>query len=203
MKTRNTFLLIGLIGGLVCVIPGPLLSIFTLTWSVGPVFFIAVVAGIITTGARHQLQDGYFRYLAGFVVCFVTYLLALTIFFGVYGFSPDWFGVRPSQSVDQFGIDVWLGLLVAGAFASGGIAFFGFVLTGWWSNYLVLRLLMAGIVTIVVTFMVNFPFHNYWSFFGVLISLGSSLFCGAVGGHIWQHLELGRHIGETAPPSLV
>jgi len=70
MKTRITFLLAGLIGGLVCVTPGPLLSIFTLTWGVGPAFFVAVVAGIITTRARRHLQAGFLRYIAGLVVCF-------------------------------------------------------------------------------------------------------------------------------------
>jgi hypothetical protein len=122
MKTKITFLLTGLIGGLVCVMPGPLLSIFTLTWGVGPAFFVAVVAGIIMTGAGRHLQADLLRHIAGLVVCVITYLLALMVFFGVYGFSPDWLGVRPSDNVDRFGMDVILGLLAAGAFAAGGIA---------------------------------------------------------------------------------
>ena len=40
MKTKTTFFVAGLIGGLVCVTPGPLLSIFTLTWGVGPAFLL-------------------------------------------------------------------------------------------------------------------------------------------------------------------
>jgi hypothetical protein len=46
---------------------------------------------------------------------------ALTLFFAVAGFSPDWFGFRPSDLVNhQFGIDVVLGLLAAATFAAGG-----------------------------------------------------------------------------------
>ena len=200
MKNQITFLLTGLIGGLVCVAPGvSWLMLLTLTWGVGPAFFAAVVAGIIITGARHRLQAGFLRYIAGLVVCFITYLLALTVFFAVAGLSPDWFGFRPSDLINhEFGIDVVFGLLTAATFAAGGIALFTFVLTGRWNNFLLGRLLLAGIVTIVFTFIVNYPFRSYWSFYGVLVPLGSSLFCGAVGGHIWQHSESGRQIGATA-----
>jgi len=197
MKTKITFSLTGFIGGLACVIPGPLLSIFTLTWGVGPAFFVAVLAGIIITGARRHLQAGFLRYIAGFVVCFITYLLALMVFFGVYGFSPDWFGFRPSDNVDQFGMDVVLGLVAAAIFAAGGIALFAFVLTGRWSNSLLARLLLAGIVTIIVTFIVNYVFHSYWSFFGVLLPLGNALFCYLVGSQIWQQADVGRQVAET------
>lgn len=199
MKTRITFLLTGLIGGLVCVTPGPLLSIFTLTWGVGPAFFIAVVAGIIITGARHHLQASFLRYAAGLVVCFITYLLALTVFFGVAGFSPEWFGFSPSDLVDhQFGIDVVLGLIAAATFAAGGITLFAFALTGRWSKSLLARLLLAEIVTIIVTFIVNYPFHSYWSFYGVLLPLGNALFCYLVGTQIWQQPEVGRQVAATA-----
>lgn len=200
MKTRITFLLAGLIAGLVCVTPGPLLSIFTLTWCVGPAFFAAVVAGIIITGARRHLQADFLRYIAGLVVCFITYLLALMMFFAVAGYSPDWFGFRPSTNFDQFGIDVAIGLLAAGTFAAGGIALFAFVLTRRWSNSLLLRLFLSGIVTIIITFILNYPFRNYWSFYGVLLPLGNSLFCGAVGAHIWQHSESERHVATAREP---
>ena len=186
MKTKITFFVAGLIGGLVCVMPGPLLSIFTLTWGVGPAFFLAVIAGIIITGARCHLQADFLRYGSGLVVCFITYLLALAVFFAVEGFSPDWFGFRPSPNFDHFGIDVVLGLLAAGTVAAGGIAFFAFVLTGQWSNSLLARLLLAGILTIIVTFIANYPFQIYWSFYGVLFPLGNALFCHLVGIQIWQ-----------------
>lgn len=194
MKTQITFWLTGLIGGLGCVAPGvSWLMLLTLTWGVGPAFFVAVVAAIIITGARRHLQAGFLRYITGLVVCFITYLLALTVFFAVAGFSPDWFGFGPSDLLNhEFGIDVVLGLLAAATFAAGGIALFAFVLTGGWSNFLLGRLLLAGIVTIVITFVVNYPFRSYWSFYGVLVPLGSSLFCGAVGAHLWATLSKRR-----------
>jgi hypothetical protein len=148
-RQQITFLMTGLIMGLVCVLPGKsLLMLLTLTWGVGPAFFAAVVAGIIITGARRHLQAGFLRYIAGLVVCFVTYMLALTVFFAVGGFSPGWFGFRPSDSFEQFSMDIFLGLLAAATFAASGIALFAFVLTGRWSNSLLARLLLAGIVTI-------------------------------------------------------
>jgi hypothetical protein len=199
MKNQITFLLTGFLGGLLCVMPGPLLSIFTLTWGVGPAFFVAVIAGIIITGARRHLQAGLLRYLAGLVVCFITYLVSLTVLFAVAGFSPDWFGFTPSDFVThQFGMDVFLGLLAAAIFAAGGIAVFAFVLTSRWSKSLLLRLLSAGLITITATFIVNYPLRSYWSFYGVLVPLGTALFCGAVGAHIWQHSESERQVVVTA-----
>jgi hypothetical protein len=199
MKTRIMFLLTGLIAGLVCVAPGvSWLMLLTLTWGVGPAFFVAVVVGIKITGARHHLQGGFLRYLVGLVVCLITYLLALMVFFGVYGFSPGWFGFRPSENVHQFGIDVVLGLLAATAFAAGGIALFTFVLTRQWSNSLLRRLLWAGIATIIVTFILNYRFHSYWSFFGVLLPLGNALFCYLVGIQIGQQPEVERQLAATA-----
>lgn len=191
MKTHITFLLTGLVVGLVCVVPGPLLSILTLTWGPGPAFFVGVVGGMIITGAGRDVLTNVVRYFVGFVICFITYLLALMVFAAVGGLSPDWFGFRPSPNFDQFGVDVVLGLLAAAIFAAGGIAFFAFVLTGRWSNSLLRRLLLAGLITIIVTFIVNYPFRSYWSFFGVLIPLGMSLFCRVVGTHI-NHINRDR-----------
>lgn len=198
MKNQLTFLLTGLIAGLVCVAPGvSWLMLVTLTWGVGPAFFVAVVAGLIMTGARRHLRANFLRYIAGLVVCFIAYLLALMVFFVVYGFSPDLFGLRPSANVDRFGIDVVLGLLAAATFAAGGIALFAFVLTGRWSNSLLARLLVAGIVTITITFIINYPFHSYWSFYGVLLPLGNALFCYLVGTQIWQQPEMARQVAVT------
>jgi hypothetical protein len=190
MKNQLAFVLTGLLAGMVCVLPGEsFLMLLTLTWGVGPAFFIAVFAGLAITGARSQVRAGALRYSVGMVICFITYLLALMVFFAVYGFSPDWFGFRPSNNIDQFGIDVWLGLIAAGTVGASGIALFTVLLSGKWSKSLPLRLMTAGILTIVVTYIVNLPFRSYWSFFGVLIPGGMSLFCWVVGTHISQHLK--------------
>jgi len=182
--------LTGLIAGLICVtfwsFGSPEIAIIGLTWGVGPLFFVAIVAGIVITGARRYFQPGLLRYLAGLVLCTVTYVVALTAFFGVVGFSPDWFGFRPSGDIIQFGIDVWLGLIAAGAVGASGIALFTALLTRKWSNALLLRLMLAGLLTILVTFIANLPFHNYWSLLGVLLPLGSALFCWLVGTQIYE-----------------
>lgn len=191
MKNEMKFLLTGLIGGLICVAPGvswPM--VLTLGWGVGPTFFAAVVAGIIFTGERRHLKANLLQYLAGLAVCSITYLIALVVFVWVAGFSPEWFGLRRSDFAKfEFGIDIVLGFVAAATCAAGGIALFAFVLTRRWSNLLLGRLLLAGIVTIVFTFIINYPFRSYWSFYGVLVPLGSSLFCGAVGAHFWEHSE--------------
>jgi len=121
------------------------------------------------------------------------------VFFGVAGFSPDLFGFRQSASFEHFGLDVWLGLIAAGVVGASGIALFSALLTGKWSNSLLLRLVLAGFLTILVTFIANLPFHNYWSFMGVLFPLGDALFCYLVGTQIWQHLQAAGQVAATAP----
>lgn len=194
MKAKQiAFLLTGLIAGLICVAPGSSwVVLLTLTYGVGPIFFVAVLGGILVTGAWRHIQADFLRYLAGLVVSTITALLALMAFFAVGGFSPDWFGFRRSANIVHFGLDVWLGLIAAGAVGASGIALLTALLTGKWSNSLLRRLLFAGLLIVAVTFLVNLPFHNYRSFLGVLLPLGDALFCWLVGTQIWQHIELGK-----------
>lgn len=191
MRRRQiTFLLAGLIAGLICVAPGSSwVVLLTLTYGVGPSFFAAVLAGILVTGAWRHLKADFLRYLAGLVLCAITYFLALLVFLAIDGYSPDLLGFRPSGNVENFGLDVWLGLIAAGAVGASGIALFTAMLTGQCSKSLFLRLLLAGLITIVITYMVNLPFHSYWSFLGVLLPIGSALFCWLVGTQIWLHHE--------------
>ena len=182
--------------GLICVafrlFGSPEIAIIGLTWGGGPLFFGAIVAGIEFTGASRYFRPGLLRYLAGLVLCTITYLVALTAFFGVFGFSPGWIGFRPSDDMVHFGIDVWLGLIVAGVIGAIGIALFAALLKQKWSNALLLRLIVAGFLTISITFAANFPFRNYWSFLGVLVPLGNALFCSIVVSDISQRPEVQR-----------
>jgi hypothetical protein len=172
--------------------------LLTLTYGVGPLFFIAVLAGILLTGAWRRLQVDFLRYLAGLVLCTITYLLALMAFFAVGGFSPDWFGFRQSANIIHFGLDVLLGLITAGIVGASGIVAFTALLTRKWSTPLLLRLMLAGLVTIVVTFIANLPFHSYWSFFGILFPVGNALFCWLVGTQIWQHIEAAGQVAAKS-----
>jgi hypothetical protein len=155
-----------------------------LAYGVGPLFFIAVIAGILITGAWCRLPGGFLRYLAGFVCCLLTYVLAMAVCVWVGGFSPVWFGFRGSAYIEDFGPDIWLGLIAAGVVGACGITLFASILTGRWSTVLLQRLALAGLVTVVVTFLANLPFHHYWSFFGVLFPLGNALFSWVVGMQI-------------------
>lgn len=193
-----TFFIVGMLAGLICVavasIGSPEITLLSLTWFVGPLFFVAVLAGIVITGTWHYFQPGLLRYLAGFVVCTVTYAVALIAFFAVFGFSPGWLGFPPSSNIAGFGIDVWLGLIAAGAVGASGIALFAALLTGIWSKLLLQRLMLAGLFSTSVTFIANLPFHKDWSFFGVLLPLGNAVFCYFVGTHIWQHHKSRRPV---------
>jgi hypothetical protein len=74
-----------------------------------------------------------------------------------------------------------------------GISLFAALLTGTWSNHLLQRLMLAGLLAVSATFIANFPFQRNWSFFGVLLPVGNALFCYFVGSHIWYHDKSRRH----------
>jgi hypothetical protein len=194
VKTKHiTFSIAGLLAGLIVVaiksVGSIEIMILSLTWFVGPLFFVATLAGIVLTGAWRCFQAGFLRYLSGLVLCTITYSLALFTFFTVFGFSPDWFGVKPSSSIAGFGVDVGLGLAAAGVVGATGIWLFAALLTRKWSTGLLQRLMLAGLLCVCVTFIVNFPFQKEWSFFGVMLPLGNALFCCLVGSHIWRHCK--------------
>lgn len=179
-----TFLLTGLAAGAITVVGArgwPML----LVHGVGPLFFLAVLAAIILTGAWSHLGGGWWRILAGICICVGAYLLALFAFSAVGGYSLDILGIPSSGDSSRFGPDVWIGLLAAALVASACIEFLVYVLTGKWSNSFLLRLAVAGAVTVLVTFAVDRAAHSYWTFYGVLLPLGEGLFCAIVGAQIW------------------
>jgi hypothetical protein len=100
------------------------------------------------------------RYLAGLVLCTITYAVALMAFFAVFGFSPDWLGFQASASIALFGVDVALGLIAAVVVGALGISLFAALLTGTWSNHLLQRLMLAGLLAVSATFVANFPFQR-------------------------------------------
>lgn len=186
-RQQITFLLSGLVAGLVCGTLGTSSPVI-LVYGVGPLFFAAVVVGIAITVGWRYVQVSFLRHVAGLVLSTITYEVALFAFFAVAGNLSDWFGVRPSAQIADFRIDIWLGLIAAGVVGASGIAAFTALLTREWSTSLLLRLMLAGLVTIVVTFIANLPFHSYWSFFGILFPVGNALFCCLVGTQIWQRV---------------
>ncbi len=196
-RYQITFLLFGIIAGLTSVTLGTL-SLEFLAYGVGPLFFVAIVAGITITGAWRQLRISLWRYPVGLLLSTITYMAALVVFSGVGGFSPNWFGVQPSAHIEDFGVDVWLGLIAAGAVGAIGIALFTAVLTGKWSKSFLLQLVVAGLATIVVTYLVNLSFRSYWSFLGVLFPVGNAIFCYLVGAQVWRS-EVARPVSLTAP----
>lgn len=192
-----TFLLCGLVGGLISVTLGTSSPVI-LAYGVGPLFFAAVVAGIAITVAWSYVHVGVLRYVAGLLLSTTTYVAALFAFNVVTGFSPDWFSVRPSSSILDFGVDVWLGLIAAGVVGAIGISAFTALLIGAWSTSLLRRLMLAALITIVVTFITNLPFHSYWSFLGILLPVGDALFCGLVGSQIWLNPKAASDVAATA-----
>jgi hypothetical protein len=190
-RPQITFFVAGLIAGLICValvfLGPPEVAIMTLMIGVGPLFFVAVVAGIVISGAWRHFRPGFLRYFAGLVICATSYLATAIIFWWVAGLSSKWLGFRSSDSLGHFGFDIWLGLIAAGALGAGCIAMFTTLLTGRWSNALLRRLMLAGLITLVVTFVANRPFQTDWSFLGLLFPVGNALFSYLVGSHILQH----------------
>jgi hypothetical protein len=145
-----------------------------------------VLAAIALTGSWSRLNRGVWRIIAGICICTGAYLLALFTFLAMGGYWADFLHIRVSAET-RFGADVWLGLLAAALVASACIEFLVYVLTDKWSNAFLFRLAAAGVVSVLVTFIVgDRAGHFYWTFYGVLLPLGEGLFCGLIGAQIWS-----------------
>ncbi len=182
---RMIFLLAGLLAGLVTVgIAGvwPALLPVLLVLGVGPLFFVAVFAALALTRSWSRLASGWWRIFAGIFISTGAYLLAFSTFLIVAGYS----GIRTSTGPGPFGADVWVGLLAAALIAAGCIESLVFVLTGKWSNAFLFRLAAAGVVSVFVTFAFDLAKQSYWTFYGILLPVGESLFCWLVGAQIWR-----------------
>ena len=80
---------------------------------------------------------------------------------------------------------------------ASGIALFAALLTRRWSKALHRRLLLAGLLTICITFIANLSFHKDGSLLGVLLPLGYALFSWLVGTEIWQRLQVRSEVAVT------
>ena len=190
------FLLAGLFAGVITVALGTSRPTF-LAVGVGPLFFSALLAAIAITNSWSRLRHGIWRYVLAVCLCTGAYILALFTFSVVAGYSPQLLGVRPSGDITEFRADVWIGLLTAALVASICIELLAYVVTNKWSNSFLALLIAAGLISVVVTFLgrrmaSNLPSHQYWSFLGVLLTVGEALFCGVLGAQI---LASSRPIG--------
>src|SRR5262249_48703322 len=156
-------LLAGLTAGLLTV-AGAKARPMLLLHGVGPLFFVAGLVAITLNRSWSQLSRGWWRILAGAGICIGAYVLAFFTFWIVGGYSPDLLGIPSSRGINDLGADVGIGLLAAALVASVCIEFLAYVLTGKWSNAFFLRLAVAGVITVVVTFAIDRVGHSYWTF---------------------------------------
>jgi hypothetical protein len=192
-KQQIIFLSAGFIAGVITVAFGKV-SLTVLSIGVGPLFFLAILAAIAFTDSWPYLSRGFWRYVLAACISTVAYVLALVTFWWLGGYLQNLLGTHGSNDLSEFRLDMWIGLIAAALVAAVCIELMAYVLTGKWSNTVLARLVGAGILSIVVTFIAtravrpvgNLPLLYYWAFFGILFSLGEALFCGLVGAQIWR-----------------
>ena len=185
IKVQIKFLLSGFTMGFITVVIGRLWP-GLLTFLVGLLFGIAVLASITITSSWSRLRPGLWRYMVGSTVCTGTYVLALFTLISVSGYAPHLLGVPASDDIGEFRADIWIGFLAASLVASAGVESALYILTGKWSISSFGRLAVAGLVSVLVTFAASMAAHNYWSFMGTLLPVGEGLFCWLVGVQIWR-----------------
>lgn len=180
MRKRPIFFLAGVLAGATSAILGAS-SPTMLAIGVGPLFFGALVLAITFTASLQRVHGVIWRYVAVAFLSTAAYVLALFSFSIVAGYAPQVLGVRPSSDILEFRGDIWVGLIAGVLTASIFTELVTYILGGKWSNSFLFKFMIAGMTSILLTFIVNARFHNYWSFLGVLLPVGESLLCGLVG----------------------
>jgi hypothetical protein len=188
MRKEIVFLIAGFLAGLIAAAFGTSRPTM-LAVGVGPLFFAATLAAIAMTNSWSHLQGGIWRYAMAALLSTVAYVLALFTFSVAMGYAPQFAGLRASGDIVEFRGDVWLGLAAAVLVAAICVELVAFTLTGKWSNLSLALLVLAGLASVLVTFIANLQAHHYWSFIGVLLPVGEALSCGVVGAQIWRPSE--------------
>jgi hypothetical protein len=192
-RQQITFSLAGFTAGIIAVAAGRE-SLWVLTAGVGPLFFLAILAAIAFTGAWPHVRRGFWRYMLAACASTMAYVLALLTFWWLGGYLQSLLGTNGSNDLSEFRLDMWVGLIAAALIAAVCIELMAYILTGKWNNTVLARLVGAGILAIVMTFIAMRAVRStgnlppplyYWSFFGILFSFGEALFCGLVGAQIW------------------
>lgn len=193
-RQQITFLAAGFIAGSITVAAGRI-SLWVLTVGVGPLFFFAILAAIAFTDSWPHIRGGFWRYVLAACASTMAYVLALLTFWWLGGYVQTLLGSRGSSDLSEFRLDMWVGLIAAAVVAAVCIELLAYVLTSRWSNAVLARLAGAGILAIVLTFVVVRAVRStgalpslfyYWSFFGILFAFGEALFSGLVGAQIWE-----------------
>jgi FtsH-binding integral membrane protein len=183
-RQRLAFFLSGLIAGtvsvtLVALTNSPELTALILTYGAGILSFIGLISGLVISGTSQRMRVGTLRYVAVLILTVLSYLTAVCVFFVVLQQSAEVLG--HSRRIPDFTFGVWLGLAAASIIGAVGTTLLTTIMTNKWSFSLLTRLIFAATVTILTTYIINFPFHSPWSFFGVLLPLGNALFSYLVG----------------------
>jgi hypothetical protein len=177
------------VAGVVTVCLGSLAPAF-LTIGAGPLFFAALlIANLNSSQSLFRGNQG--RLWSGLVVCSAGYMLAFLAFNFAFAYSPELLNIEASDDVIQFRADVWLGLAAAGCVAALALYVLTTVLANARRPTVFFRALLCGIVAVVATYLVNLRFQHYWSFMGVLLPVGETLF-GCVAGPELEHIGLAR-----------
>jgi len=197
-RQQITFLLAGFIAGSITAAAGRV-SLWVLTVGVGPVFFLAVLTAIALTGSWAKVRHEFWRYVLAALASTMAYVLALLTFWWLGGYIQNLLGSRGSTDLSEFRLDMWVGLIAAALVAAVCVELMAYVLTGRWSNAVLVRLAGAGILAIVLTFVAVRAVRStatlpsllyYWAFFGILFSFGEALFSWLVGSQIWKTSRL-------------
>jgi hypothetical protein len=179
-RVRISFFLAGAVSGVTTALVGAKWPV-VLAVGVGPTFFLALLAGMSFAGACKRATRSWQRWSIAAALSTAVYILSLFAFSLAAGYSPDLLGVARSSDIVDFRGDVWVGIMAALLVASAGVELATWVLVGSWNTRAFLFLASAGLVTVLLAYAATSIAHSYWSFIGVLLSLGQGSFCGLVG----------------------
>jgi hypothetical protein len=137
----------------------------------GPIFVGVVILSLMVVGTRPKENRRTLRYALFVAICLSSYAGSLIAFSIGMGYSPGLLKLTPSADVIDFRSDVWIGLVLALAIASLGAEFGARVLSGYWSNRILLSFFVAGVLCAFLAYAFSLAARGYWSLFGTLVPL--------------------------------
>ena len=183
------FLIAGIASGLAVLVVGMVWRT-SLALSGGFFFAVTLFLALCANKQFSEVRRHGLRYSIALTACIPAYVLVVFTLASASQFLAHTLNVVPSADIQNPRIDLMFGLLASfwvAAFLSECLAY---VLTSSWSFRSLGESFLVGTSAVVLSLLVNAPFHQYWLIVGTLLISGQAMFLWQVGRRLENNYQL-------------
>lgn len=144
-------------------------------------FAIALLIAILINSGSQTIRWHPVRYSIALLACVPAYILVVFASASMSQYLAGILRLAPTANLEDGRSDMAFGVLIASWLAGFFIEILIAVLTGSWSWRSLGICLLIGSAAVMLSLLVNAPYHGYWIFVGTLLVTSEALFMWQVG----------------------